>query len=248
VQTLALGAFVITNATWAPVPAVVPADSAYSLTAAVALVQSLTAEGSSGIVVVYANFSDGRWAEITPAEGAVVQVAEQFRHDLFMSRSGPDGAQLSVSVAPSALPVSAANVIQADWIDSCTGAGIVSGAGAVTIQMAAPLSAIIVIEVRPAEVEPLWHSSALISCDELGLILYPPAFSLLLRDKATAQLHIRKSDGTFAFLFSPRSTRKSPDPMTRPPSSPSPSPPPASSPSSSTSLAAAALTSRPIRA
>jgi hypothetical protein len=155
----ALKAFLITGASWSGVPASL---SSANFTARASFVQSLTAEGASGPVVVYASFSDGSAAQITPPQGLNVSVAPAYASSLALT-----AALMTAAVPVGAESINASDVLVATWTDACTGGVIATGSGAVAVSLPAAQSAtiasvaaILAAPGSPAAAAPLNKSSA----------------------------------------------------------------------------------------
>jgi hypothetical protein len=101
-----LAPYLLTGATFSGVPATVQLSASASFTANATLVQSLTAEGSSGVVAVYATFSDGMTARVT--DGLNLTVRAAYASSLTLTTSGGNitatVAAGASRMAPSAAP------------------------------------------------------------------------------------------------------------------------------------------------
>lgn len=130
VTVTSLGTYLLTGATWSGVPASVALSANANFTASANVVQTLTAEGASGTVAVFATYSDGTTSQVT--QGLNVSVAAAYASTLSVATSS---GVTTATVVVGATSINASNVLNAVWSDFCSGSVIGNGTGAVAVAM-----------------------------------------------------------------------------------------------------------------
>ncbi|KAK3256637.1 hypothetical protein CYMTET_34233, partial [Cymbomonas tetramitiformis] len=131
-----LGGVLTTGGSWQSI-ANPSLDPSASFTGAVTLQQTLTAEGDSGEIFFYANFSDGFFQEVALEDGLVASVADGYSSSLEVAATstGYTGT----------VPVGGVGgndfIVVGTWVDSCTGGQVGLGYAPVLVDLASPVSA-----------------------------------------------------------------------------------------------------------
>ncbi|KAK3276679.1 hypothetical protein CYMTET_15264, partial [Cymbomonas tetramitiformis] len=145
-----LDAVLLTGATWSGV-----ADTSLSaganMSVSVLLLHELRSEGAEGYITVYATFSDGTYREVKSTDGVQLTVADAYASSFAIATDSQGRFVGSVPVQAESL--AATDVMQAAWIDGCTGATVSSGTGPVNVTLPDPISVSVTSEYSLITIE-----------------------------------------------------------------------------------------------